>query len=68
MKLPPKVLHGLAVAIAGLGLAGCDLRQAPPNSSNQNSTDPSANPNNGNGQEPGERCEPTGACPACGRG
>ena len=70
MRLPTKVLHGLAVAVAGIGLAGCDCGMRAPTNAQQPtlpSTDPTVNPGNAPVEQPGQVCEP-GACPACGRG
>ena len=67
MQLPSKVLLGLSMAIATVGMTGCGL-QMPGNSQQQPTStqnDPNAvhQPN----EEPGKVCEPK-SCPACGRG
>jgi hypothetical protein len=80
MKLPVKVLQGLAAAVVLVGMAGCDCGKSPtgetPRSTDPNvtgdgtprSSDPNVAPQQ---QRPGEVCEPGGGaapCPACGRG
>lgn len=67
MKLPAKILQGLAVALTGAGLSGCGIIKSTPTSHDPNvensSTDPNATKN-----APGEKVCLPDSCPACGRG
>lgn len=74
MKLPHRLLTGLAAALAGVALTGCDRETSPPPSS----TDKSVNtPTNDKGRpnavaRDGFDGDPVNGhpdgCPACGRG
>lgn len=66
MKLPVKVLQGLAAAVALAGMAGCNFA---PGTAEAPTTSERAvqQPNNAHNHEPVMPQMPDG-CPACGRG
>jgi hypothetical protein len=69
MKVPVTILQGLAAAMAGISIAGCNfIKPATPTSDPnvQESRDPNVQ-NNAPGEAPPKICLPD-ACPACGRG
>jgi hypothetical protein len=74
MKLPFKVLQGLAVAMAGFVVAGCDLESNSPQGQqptkmtpSHQKTNPTGQPSTTSATTPGKIGLPDG-CPACGRG